>query len=155
MVEHAHLQDKIKAAFADSIQPQKDALVRGSTLEASMIMHYFSSRHWEELNSTALANYDSRADLSAVLSFLTPEAVVYYMPSVLLFILERPPGILMDALIRRIKEAREGFTPASYTSQQQQAISDVLAYLIQVHRHDEETVQSISNAQESWRRIAS
>ena len=150
MLEHGSLQDKIRAAFANTIQPQKDALVRGSTLEASMIKHYFSSRRWDELNTAALADYDSRADLSAVLSFLTPEAVAYYMPSILLFILEKPPGLLMDALIRRIKEAREGFTPASYTSQQQQAISDVLSHLIQAQRRDEETVQSISHAEASW-----
>jgi hypothetical protein len=73
----------VEEAFKDVTRPSDDRLVQGRSIEALQIQDFFRGKHWSEITLHAL-QHDYIGDGSACLWFMTPEAVIYYLPAYLL-----------------------------------------------------------------------
>jgi hypothetical protein len=139
----------LRAAFADVARIDPASLTVGDSLEASVIRHFLQQRSWQQLDAVLLDGYDSRGDLSALPCFLSADGFVYYLPSLLLYVLERDlrAGLLIDTLtaaLRRYAATINGLSP-----EMRAAISEALDYFEALHAADELYLKDLSTTRAS------
>ena len=152
MVREHDLLTEIQSAFAGNARIESQQIVRGESIEAGMVKHFLSSRSWIDLDADALSGYDSRADLSASIAFLSPEGFRYYLPSFLLFIIEHytRAGNLIDTLISKLASGSDEYGPNAFTRAQKLAVSRFLSYLKEAHPADKSMGIEIDRALSLW-----
>jgi hypothetical protein len=142
------LHHQIVCAFAATNPPQRGELVRGNSLEAAQIRNYLAPRTWQQLGSTELANYDNRADLSALPAFLSDEGFRYYLPALLDFIqrdFDRA-GLLVDSVVSALGRSK----PVAYSVDQREVVAAILLHLLDVHPNDELMRKELRRTLEVW-----
>ncbi len=152
MIEKQDLISNLHGAFEKRERPHGERPVRGVSIEAQMVEQLLSQRSWIDLDSYTLSSYESRADLSALVAFLSPEGFRYYLPSLLLFVVDNQykAGALVDAITAKLSSTSEEYGPQMFTPQQQLAVSLFLTYLKQRHPDDRSMGDEIDRALSVW-----
>lgn len=152
MLDADGIKSLIVRAFANSVRPEPAATVADSSLEASMIRTYLVRYRWDEVSTSILNEYDTRADLSAIIAFLSVDGLRYYMPSFLLYLIEEgsKAGLILDSLLDCLIGERVGIGPRDFASPQRQAICMSLQHLAEIHRKDPVTSEEIADAIRIW-----
>lgn len=157
---------RINAAFANARYPGDDNIVydkTGEHLECKQVANHFRGTTWQEVDLAFLQKYGARADVSAALTFMSPEAFRYYLPAFLLVVAEHfgDVDVLVQTVISSITPRRnqsdrtlvefvrkrlEGFTP-----EQREAIRLSLEFIAQEHGH-EYLFGELDAALEHWKK---
>lgn len=134
MSKVADFRATVVKVFSSAVPPERRDLVIGESLEAAQIRNYLVPRKWQELDSVALENYDSRADLSALPAFLSGDGFRYYLPAFLLFIASHyeKAGLLVDSSIAALGRCQ----PDDFDESQRQLIISFLVSLEEQHPSD-------------------
>jgi hypothetical protein len=153
MIDQVSVLTAIDLAFRGTVCPEGRSLVIGDTPEELQIRNLLLNRQWPEIDTAVLDAYDARADLSAIVAFLSPSAGVYFMPALLKYLVAKAPsnGLLLRVILRRLKTGKGPFAPNLYTVDQRGAISRSLAYLEQVYEGDDEyDLALVKESREAW-----
>ena len=137
--ETTALIQKIRDAFANTVRPDKGNILPGDPYdhwEASETYEMLADASWQDIPSNVLA-YRGLA-----LVYLTPEALAYFLPGIMISCLANPAaaGNLFDAVLFQLmpprkddsdfshwKDRFERFA-ASLTQQQRQAVCDFFEF---------------------------
>lgn len=155
--QHSDLHAEIQRAFSSNVRVDSREIARGESIEARMVGDFLSPRSWIDLDADALIDYDSRADLSALIAFLSSKGFRYYLPAILLFIIDHnaKAGNLIDALISKLASGSDEYGPNAFTRAQQLAVSRFLSYLKGAHPNDKLMGNEIDRALSIWNTIES
>ena len=121
---------RIVAAFANARYPGDDNIgydKTGEHLECKQVAEHFRGTTWQNVDLAFLQKYGKGADVSAALTFMSPEAFRYYLPAFLLAVAEHfgevdvlvqtvissitPRRDKNRTLVEFVRERLEGFTP--------------------------------------------
>ena len=152
MLTREALLREIHIAFENTPRPEDDKIIRGQSLEGKMIKYFLAPRSWKEVNADVLCGYDQRADLSAMICFLSAEGFRYYLPAFLLFVIleYKRAGILIDVLISKLASGSDGFSSSDFSQQQCRSVYEFLQYLRESHSDDELMCKEIELALKVW-----
>jgi hypothetical protein len=141
----------IRTAFVDCPRPRGD-IVTSDELEPKMVRQLFGSKRWNDISTELLNGYDQRADLSAVVAFLSDEANRYYLPAFMTFIVcdAKGAGLLLDVLLSRLGSGRSGLSPMYFSSTQRGSVNSFLRYLYDLHFNDESTRRAVEHGLALW-----
>lgn len=147
----AELLDLIRATFIDGPRPLGD-IVTSDELEPKMVRQLLGSKRWSDVSTELLNGYDQRADLSAVVAFLSDEANRYYLPAFMSFIVGESmrSGLLLDVLLSRLGSGRAGLAPKYFSAAQRDAVHSFLQYLYELYFNDESTRREVDLALAQW-----
>lgn len=148
----AEVLEAIHAAFNDSVNVSSDRIVNSKELEPLMVKQLLSSRTWREVSTEVLFGYDQRADLSAVIAFLTDDANRYYLPAFMIYVLCRgkDAGLIVDVLLSRLSTGSQGLSPSFFSGSQRNAVRTFLSALRQLIAEDESAIVQIVEAERLW-----
>lgn len=84
-------------------KPSRDEFIEGDSLEARMVLNYFYRFSYRDLVTDVFDAYDHRADLSAVVFFLTDKSYLWMLPSLIEYVDSKlPNGMhLVRSVLRR------------------------------------------------------
>lgn len=153
MISEASVLMAIDVAFKDTVCPDANSLVVGDYFEKLEIRDFLLNRQWHDIDVDMLDAYDARADLSVTPLYLSPRAVVYFMPAFLKYVVSkgRSNGLLLRVLLSQFKKGNEPFDPTCYNGEQRGAITQVLAYLEQLYKdHDKYDFDLVRECREAW-----
>lgn len=148
MNRDANFRARVFDAFSSAVPPARRDLVIGDSLEAAQIRNYLAPRKWHELDSVALENYDSRADLSALPAFLSSDGFRYFLPALLLFIASdyEKAGLLVDSVIAALGRCR----PNDFDEIQRQLVISFLVSLEDQHPNDDPMCRELQRVKAIW-----
>jgi hypothetical protein len=153
MIDQGSVVTAIDLAFRETTRPDCHSLVVGAGPEELQIRDLLLNRQWSEVDTAMLDTYDDRADLSAIVAFLSPKATVYFMPAFLKYVVSkgRSNGLLLRNILRRFTAGKGSFDPTSYSVIQREAISRAMAYMEQVYEGDDEyDLALVRECREAW-----
>ena len=130
------MKDKAERVFA---KPSKNNFIEGDSIEAKMIMSYFYKYSSADLGNGVFEDYDDRADLSAVVFFLTDEAFFWILTPLIRYASHKMPWgtHLIRSILERYKKVDNSL--ASMQSDVKPIIEDWLLSLL-ADFHDDEVL---------------
>jgi hypothetical protein len=159
---------RIVAAFAAARYPGDDNIgydKTGEHLECKQVADYFRGTRWQDVDLAFLRKYGERADASACLTFMSPEAFRYYLPAFLLVVAESfdEADLLVQTVVSSITPRRDQSNRAlvefvrkrleGFTSEQREAIRLFLEYMKREHAQ-EYLFGELDTALEHWKKAA-
>ena len=159
---------RINAAFANARYPGDDNIgydKTGEHLECKQVAEHFRGTTWQNVDLAFLQKYAERADVSATLTFMSPEAFRYYLPAFLLVVAEHfgEVDVLVQTVISSITPRRDQSDRTlvefvrkrleGFTLEQRQAIRLFLEYMKREHGQ-EYLFGELDAALEHWKKAA-
>jgi hypothetical protein len=150
ILERNRISIAVRVAFANVLHPGLDKIVEQKPyidLEADSIRDFLSERNWQSLTNRSLADHYI-GDRSAILTFLKPEALQYFLPAFLLISINEFHLADMTALsaiwiFRRVKYDRNYANTYVFSKEQLEASKQVIAYIYENYDDGQEIIDAL------------
>ncbi|HTL34989.1 MAG TPA: hypothetical protein VL326_17790 [Kofleriaceae bacterium] len=146
------LERAIDAAFADARMPRTEAELTSGGIDGPYVVKHFLGRSRADVETGRFMPSLHMEDFT----YMTPEAVAYYLPVVLRFMLAKPSDdelwIFLSAFLRGITGTYADRSLTSLSVAQRTAIADCVDYLAEQWQNDEWRAKEAKKAAKLARR---